>query len=222
MGISQDSWNGYYNSYFFGEAKGSELIAKLEEFAPGEDEKRWVKVWSMEEGLHHRLWADLAEKKKIPIKSMEGTTASLFRITEDFVSKKDWIGSMVSAAIIEHVSTAAALYLYKHADDDTRRVFRRIVGDDVGHLNFDLVELEKAAQTAEGRKKILDAHKVFLKDILSWPDKGNMLDGEMDILNDAYETHRSRLARFGVNLPRIKFGRGLGFRLKRRIISMMA
>lgn len=222
MQISQESWNGYYNSYFFGEAKGAELIRRLVDFSPGEQELMWVKVWAAEEELHHRLWAEVVEKKKIPIKKMEDTIAGLFRVTEDFVNKKDWTGSMVGATIIEHLSSTAAHFLYNHADEDTRRIFRKITGDDLGHLNFDLAQLEKIAQTKEGRKKIIDCHKKFLEEILKWPLRKNLLDGEMEILNETYELHRRRMEKIGVKLPRIKFSNSLSFKLTSAFIKLLA
>ncbi len=220
--ISETTWNGYYNAYFFGEAKGAELIWGLLDFAPGEAEREWVKVWAQEEEFHHKLWADLVRRKGIQVTQLKGPLSGLYEITGAFVNNRDWTGSMVGAAVIEHISTSAATFLYKYADDDTRVVFRKIVGDDLGHLDFDLQQLEKAAETSGGRKRLLEVHKKFLQNVLEWPFRSDLLEGELEILNDAYETHCYKLAKFGVFLPSIKFENSLAFKLKKRLLELLA
>ena len=83
--ISPESWNGYYNSYFFGENEGAELIERLLDFAPGNEERKWIKIWSAEERFHHRLWAAVAEKKKIEIRKMPSHLEKIYSITSGFV-----------------------------------------------------------------------------------------------------------------------------------------
>lgn len=220
--ISKGSWKGYYNSYFFGEKEGANLVEKLLDFAPGKDEKMWIRIWAAEENYHHKLWSDLAAKKKIKMTAMPGNIAKIYNLAAEYVARKDWIGSMVSATIIEHIGSTIASYLYKFADEDTRLVFKRITADDMGHLNFDLMQLEKIAETAEGRQRIIDAHKKFLKEFMNMPSQKDLLDGELDIINEAYIIHRMKLARFGVVLPEIRFSGNVSLRIKNRIAGFFS
>jgi tRNA isopentenyl-2-thiomethyl-A-37 hydroxylase MiaE len=218
--LSEEAWKGYLNSYCAGEIKGAQLIEKLVEFAPDEEARNWVIIWSKEEEHHHRLWKDLMQKRGIPITGPSGTLQKLYDITEDFVENKDWTGSMVSAAIIEHLSNATAAALFKYADPEIRRIFKQITADDLAHLNFDLTQLEKIAQTAEGRKKIIDCHKKFMKEILEWPARKDLLEKELEILNDTYELHRYKLEKIGVGLPKIKFADNFSFKLKKSLMKI--
>ena len=220
MAITREEWSVYLNNYCLGERSGSELIGRLPDFAPGEEERKWVKLWSAEEMEHHRIWDQLMEKKKIPKMEMTQGLKNIYSITDGFVSRKDWAGSMVSAAIIEHMSNAAAAYLFRHADLETKQAFRRITGDDLAHLDFDIAQIEKAAKTKEGRKGVMEAHKAFLKEIIQWPLRKDVSDSELRILDDTYQLHRFRLSRVGVNLPNIRFSRSFSFRVQKAFVEL--
>lgn len=220
--ITREALNQHISSYFHSEKKGSELIEKLIDFAPGEEEKEWIRIWSKEEAHHHILWDSVARARGLEPLPIEHNVQKLFDITEDYVNKKDWAGAMVGASVIEHLSNAAAAYLYHDSDDDMKRVFRRIVGDDLGHLDFDMYQIGKIAQTEEGRRKILDIHKKFLNEIIEWPLRPNTSEIDIDILNGTYELHRNEMMRVGIKLPNIHFSRGASFRVKRSLIKLFA
>lgn len=220
--ISREEFDKHLSSYFHAEKKGSELIAKLIDFAPGEKEKDWINIWSKEEAHHHRLWAAVAANRKFEPREMDQNVSRLFEITEEYVNNKNWIGAMVGAAVIEHLSNAAAQYLYHDADDDMKRVFRKITGDDLGHLDFDMHQIWKVAQTKEGRKEILEIHKRFLTEILEWPFRPETTDVDIDILNDTYQLHKDAMRKVGLNLPKIHFSRGLGFKIKSNLMKLLA
>lgn len=220
MDISRVEWAGYLSNYCNGERNGSELISRLTGFVPGEEERKWVEQWAAEEMEHHRLWSSLMKKKEMPEIGMTGNLRNIYTITDGFVARKDWAGSMVSAAIIEHMSNAAAAYLFRHADAETRQVFRRITGDDLAHLDFDIAQIEKAARTREGKKRVMEAHSEFLKEIIQWPFRPDTTAHEINILNETYQLHRFRMNRIGIRLPDIVFSRSLGFRARRALIRL--
>ena len=222
MRISFESWRGYYGAYFLGEAKGAELIRRLADFTPGPAELRWIKTWAEEEEKHHRLWGELVAKKGTEVKRDLGTLSGVYAITEGFVDGKNWTGAMVGAGIIEHVSSCAAHYLYPHADSDTRRVFDVILNDDIGHIAFDLAQIRKIASAPQGAKSVVEVHKKFLAEVLEWPLRKGLLDGELAILNNAYTLHRNSLAEFGVMLPEIVFENTLGYRIKKRVMEALS
>lgn len=218
--VPKDVIEQHISSYFHAEKKGSELIASLLSFAP-EDTKAWIRIWTKEEAHHHVLWSSVVRSRKITPRKMDRNVQRLFDITESYVNSKNWAGSMVGAAVIEHLSNAAANYLYHDADDDTKRVFRKIVGDDLGHLDFDIHQIEKIARTPEGRREIMEVHKKFLMEIIEWPLRPETSDCDMDILNDTYRIHREAMRKIGIKLPRMHFSRGASFRMKRHIIKML-
>jgi len=217
--ISQEEWTVLFNNYCHGEKRGSEFIEQLIDFAPGEEERKWIRIWAAEEMHHHKLWDELLEKKKIPRQELTESIRNIYNIAGDFVTKKDWIGSMVSALIIEHLSNATAAYLYRYADLPTQMIFKKITGDDLGHLDFDYAQLERAAQTKEGRKRIKRANTVFLKEILQWPMRTGVTASDIDILNNTYEIHRMKLRKIGVKIPNIHFSRRFSFRVKKAIVE---
>lgn len=218
--VTRRNLDQHLSSYFHAEKKGSELIERLLEFAPGEEERAWIRIWTKEEAHHHRLWDSVAKRRGIRPAEMEHNVSRLFEITEGFVGSHNWAGSMVGAAVIEHLSNAAASYLYHDADDDMKRVFRKIVGDDLGHLDFDIHQIKKCLGTKDGKAAVVAAHKEFLKEIIEWPTRPNTSDVDMDILNDTYDLHRRAMARIGLDIPDIKFHRGHSFRMKRKILRM--
>ncbi len=220
--ISDASWTGYYTNYFIGEKAGADLIWKLEDFSPGPVEKAWVRTWASEEDHHHELWASLAKRKGIAIQNLPSTFEGLYAKTSQFVHQKDWIGSVTGAAIIEHISSAAAEYLMPFADADTQAVFRKIVADDVRHIAFDVSQMQKIAQTPEGRSRLWQVHKAFMPVILEWPLHPHLLDGEIDIINAAYRTHREKVNAMGVPLPDIRFAKDAAYRLQKKALEMAA
>lgn len=219
--ISREEFDKYLSSYFHAEKKGSELIAKLIDFAPGEKEKDWINIWSKEEAHHHRLWAAVAANRKFEPREMDQNVSRLFEITEEYVNNKNWAGAMVGAVVIEHLSNAAAAYLFHDADDDMKRVFKKITGDDLGHLDFDMHQIWKVAQTREGRKEILEIHKRFLKEIIEWPLRDGTTDVDIEILNDTFQLHRKAMKKIGVKFPNIDFSRSLGFKIKRQLLKFI-
>ncbi len=219
--IPRDEWIAILSNYCHGERSGSELISRLLDFAPGKDEKMWVRQWAAEEMEHHKLWDSLMAGRKMQEKEMTEGLKNIYSITDGFVSRKDWVGSMVSAAIIEHMSNAAAAYLFRHADPETRQVFRRITGDDLAHLDFDIAQLEKAAESRDGRRRIMTAHKAFLREIMQWPFRSGVTDNELRILNETYQLHRFRMGRIGIRLPDIAFSRSLSFRVQKAFLEMV-
>lgn len=219
--ISREEFDKYLSSYFHAEKKGSELIARLTDFAPREEEKEWINIWSKEEGLHHRLWASVAANRRFEPREMDQNLHRLFEITEEYVNNKNWAGAMVGAALIEHLSNAAAQYLYHDADDDMKRVFRKITADDLGHLDFDIHQIWKVSQTKEGRKEILEIHKRFLAEILDWPLREGTTDIDIDILNETFQLHRKAMKKIGINLPDIHFSKSYSFKIKRGLIKFL-
>ncbi len=220
--ISETAWSGYYTNYFIGEKKGADLIWKLEDFAPGPAEKAWTRIWAAEEDHHHELWAALAKKKNIDIHRFPSTFENLYAKTGDFVEQKDWLASVTGAAIIEHLSSAAAEYLLPHADLDTQAVFNKIIADDVRHIAFDVTQMQNAARTQDGKKRLWQIHKEFMPIILDWPLHPDLLDGEMDIINAAYQTHREKVNAMGVPLPGIRFANDAAYRLHKKALEMAA
>lgn len=220
MAHPEGDWIKYLNNYCHGELNGSQLIERLLEFAPGEEERTWLRQWVAEERQHHQLWDDLLTRKGIPRRPMSEAFKNIYALADDFASRKDWIGSMVAATIIEHFSVAAATLLYRHADADIQRIFKKTIGDDVGHLDFDLAQLERAALTQGGRKKIHEAHTVFLKALLQWPSRPDVTDREIDILNETYQLQRSTLRRIGIKLTNITFSRSRSFKVRKRLVEM--
>lgn len=220
--IPREDLDQHLSSYFHAEKKGSELIWKLLEFAPGEAEREWIQIWSKEEAHHHVLWDSVLKNRNVKPSKMEYNVWKLFEITEDYVNRKNWAGSMVGAAVIEHLSNAAATYLYHDASDDMKRVFRKIVGDDLGHLDFDIHQIAKIAETDGGKKDLMEIHKRFLMEIIEWPLRPGTTDTDMAILNDTYQLHRNTMAKIGLKLPNMYFSRGSGFKLKRRLIKLLA
>lgn len=220
--IPPEEFDKHLSSYFHAEKKGSELIFRLLEFAPGEEEREWISIWSKEEAHHHRLWASVAASRSFEPMEMGQNVRRLFEITEEYVNNKNWAGAMIGAAVIEHLSNAAAAYLYHDADDDMKRVFRKITGDDLGHLDFDMHQIWKVAQTKEGRKEILEIHKIFLKEILEWPLREGTTDVDIDILNETFQLHRKAMKKIGINLPNINFSRDLSFKIKRNLLKILA
>lgn len=217
--ISREVLDQHLSSYFHAEKKGSELIARLVDFAPGEKEKEWINIWSKEEEHHHRLWDAVAQGRNFVPQNIDNNVGKLFEITEDYVNKKNWAGSIVGAAVIEHLSNAAAAYLYHSADDDMKRVFRKITGDDLGHLDFDIHQIEIAIQTEQGRKEVEEIHKRFLREVIEWPSRKETTDIDIEILNEAYRLHRDSMRKIGLKLPDIHFSRNFGFKIKRSLLK---
>lgn len=220
--IPKEVLDQHLSSYFHAEKKGAELIARLVDFAPGENEKQWINIWSKEEDHHHRMWDAVAQGRNFTPKNIDNNVSKLFEITEDYVNQKNWAGSMIGAAVIEHLSNAAAAYLFHDADDDMKRVFKKITGDDLGHLDFDIHQIENVIQTEEGRKEVEKIHKRFLKEVIEWPLRKETSDIDIEILNDAYQLHRNAMRKIGLNLPNIHFSRSAGFRMKRNLIKLLA
>lgn len=146
--IPREVFNQHLSSYFHAERKGSELISRLADFAPNDEARAWIPIWAKEEAHHHSMWDRVLQNRQMRPVEMEYNVSRLFQITEDYVNAKSWTGSMVGAAVIEHLSNAVAAYLY--------------------HL------------------------------------------------------HRSAMGRIGVKLPGIRFSRGAGFELKKRLIKLLA
>lgn len=219
--IPKDVLDQHLSTYFHAEKKGAELIWRLLDFAPGEKEREWIQIWSKEEAHHHALWDSVLKGRQMEPRKMDLNVWKLFEITEDYVNRKSWAGSMVGAAVIEHLSNAAAAYLYHDADDDMKRVFRKITGDDLGHLDFDMSQIGKVARTKEGRKEIEEVHKRFLMEIIEWPLRPETSDIDVEILNDSYHLHRTAMMKVGIRLPDIRFERSAAFRLKRNLIKAL-
>ncbi len=219
--IPREELDKHLSSYFRAEKKGSELIARLADFAPGEQEKDWISIWSKEEAHHHRLWAAVAANRKFEPREMDQNVRRLFEITEGYVNNKNWAGATVGAAVIEHLSNAAAQYLYHESDDDMKRVHKKITGDDLGHLDFDVHQIWKVAQTKEGRKQVMEIHKRFLKEILEWPFREGTSDMDIGILNEAFQLHRKAMKKIGINLPDIHFSKNTIFKIKRSFLKLL-
>jgi len=218
MALSEKDLQGYLSSYFFGEAEGARLIEGLLPFSPGKEESEWIKIWAAEENYHHKLWSELVAKRGIRVTRMGAGIQNIFDLTDNYVRAHDWTGSMVGASIIEHISTAVAFFLYPHSDSDMKAILKRISGDDVGHLNFSLQQLKRIAGTPEGRKEILEKHKPYLEEVLEWPDRPDLFEGELETLNDAYQLERHKMGKLGVRLPDVHFDRSLSFKVKRALL----
>jgi len=220
--VPTEVMNQHLSSYFHAEKKGSELISRLVEFAPSDEARQWVPVWAKEEMHHHTMWDRVMKNRRAEPGKMDYNVYKLFEITEDYVNRRSWAGSMVGAAVIEHLSNAAAAYLFHDADDDVKIVFKKITGDDLGHLDFDMHEIEKIAKTEEGRKEIAEIHKRFLMEIIEWPNREGTAEADIDILNDTYRIHRAAMKKIGVSLPKMHFSKGAGFEMKKRLIKLLA
>jgi hypothetical protein len=217
--IPKEILDQHLSSYFHAEKKGSELIARLVDFAPGEKEKDWINIWSKEEEHHHRLWDAVAQGRNFTPKNIDNNVAKLFEITEDYVNQKNWAGSMIGAAVIEHLSNAAASILFHDADDDMKRVFKKITGDDLGHLDFDIHQIKNVIQTESGRREVIEIHKRFLREVIEWPLRKETTDIDIEILNEAYRLHRDSMRKIGLKLPNMHFSRKFSFKIKRGLLK---
>jgi hypothetical protein len=217
--LSEGDWIKYLNMYCIGEKHGADLIHMLLEFCPP-SEKEWIIKWNKEEEFHHKLWSKLMKAKKIKAANLTPSLSNMYMITEKYVRNKNWAGSMVGAAIIEHMSNSAAIILYEYADESTKAIFKRIVGDDVGHLDFDIRMIRQAAGSKNGRNEIMRVHKRFLDEFLDWPDREHVTDMDLRILNYGYSIHRVAMERIGVSIPHVLFERSFRFMVKKALLKM--
>lgn len=220
--VTREHLDQYMSSHLHAEKKGWNLISQMIRFAPREEDREWIQNWLKEKALHYSLWDFIMKNRSMEPKKIDLNLWKLFDIAESFVLKKDWIGSIVCTSFIDHLLSASASYLYFDADDDMRRVFRRIVGDKMAHINFGLQHIAKTTEAEEDKRYLMTVYARILTELIEWPLRPNTIDADIDILNDAYHMHRIALKKLGIRIPKLYFTRMYDFEAKETILKMIA
>lgn len=199
------------SEYAMAEDRGVSLLSQMLEFAPGDEEKKFLEGQIVDEKKHNRLFQQRADELNAEEEFFLESLEKLYDIGQECVAGKEWLACVTCQSIIEELALASFASFFGRADEKTKKILLEIMGDEKRHLAFTLWQIEKWAHTAQEKEKIFALQKrvltIFLEaltpEALTKQIPKNEQDDFKKVLKKTYELHRQRFSRLKLKIPEI-------------------
>lgn len=208
--IRASSWeevDRYVLHFFWLASKTSDLIQQIKQFAPSAEAKTGAEEWARDAATHRAIWERVLKNREMDEGKMDFSFWRLFKMTDNYVERRDWVGTMIGLGFIAHVLNEGMPYIYRRAANDLRPVLKKLVGDYMGHIDFVSGELAKIHKYEGEDDHVNRTLGAFLKELSDWAFRLETTNSDLDILNSAYHSHRIAMKAQGVSIPKIYFTR---------------
>lgn len=199
----------YLIQIVFGESLAINYCKTIAEFAPTEEAKTFLLKQQAEEEKHLEMLTDAMEQMERPYAPISPNMKKLHMLMEDALTQKDYALSIfVQNFIVEGLVITLLEEMQKHCDPLLADVAKKIIADEVSHVQFGITELAKILKQKDHQvydDLIATQRKALFYAILLFADVArdtSKLGIAWDKLAEkTISTHVQRISEAGFTLP---------------------